>query len=87
MISSRDPAVGPKPAALYAIPRFSWAPRIEPVLVGDDESAPQRGGEPPITTTGAGIANAICDATGARMFRLPMIAERVRQAIARLNAD
>jgi nicotinate dehydrogenase subunit B len=70
----------------YAIPRFSWAPRIEIVLVKNDELAPQGGGEPPITTTGAVVANAVFDATGARMFRLPMTADRVHQAIARLNA-
>ena len=70
----------------YAIPRFSWVPRIEAVLVRNDELAPQGGGEPPITTTGAVIANAIFDATGARLFRLPMSAERVHQAIARLSA-
>ncbi|WP_296447885.1 xanthine dehydrogenase family protein molybdopterin-binding subunit [Rhodoferax sp. UBA5149] len=65
----------------YDIPRFSWVPRIETVLVKNDNLAPQGGGEPSITTTGAVIANAVFDATGARMFRLPMRAERVRQAI------
>jgi nicotinate dehydrogenase subunit B len=70
----------------YGIPRFSWVPRIEAVLVRNDELAPQGGGEPPITTTGAVIANAVHDATGARMFRLPMTAQRVRQAVAALDA-
>ena len=70
----------------YEIPRFSWVPRIEVVLVKNDDLAPQGGGEPPITTTGAVIANAIFDATGARMFRLPMTADRVNQAITRLSA-
>jgi CO/xanthine dehydrogenase Mo-binding subunit len=65
----------------YAIPRFSWVPQIEVVLVKNDELAPQGGGEPPITTTGAVIANAVFDATGVRMFRLPMTAARVRQAL------
>jgi nicotinate dehydrogenase subunit B len=71
----------------YDIPRFSWVPRIEIVLVKNDDLAPQGGGEPPITTTGAVIANAVFDATGARMFRLPMTADRVHQAIAKLNAS
>jgi isoquinoline 1-oxidoreductase len=71
----------------YDIPRFSWVPRIEVVLVKNDELAPQGGGEPSITTAGAAIANAVFDATGARMFRLPMTAERVRQAIAAKNAS
>jgi CO/xanthine dehydrogenase Mo-binding subunit len=66
----------------YEIPRFSWVPRIDTVLVKNDELAPQGGGEPSITTTGAVLANAVFDATGARLLRLPMTAERIRQAIA-----
>lgn len=66
----------------YCIPRFSWTPRIESVLVSNDALAPQGGGEPSITTTGAVIANAVFDATGARLLRLPMTPERVRQALA-----
>jgi len=50
----------------------------------NNERAPQGSGEPAITTTGAVIANAIFDATGARMFRLPMTPPRVALAIARL---
>jgi CO/xanthine dehydrogenase Mo-binding subunit len=71
----------------YDIPRFSWVPRIDTVLVKNDDVAPQGGGEPSITTTGAVIANAVFDATGARMFRLPMTAQRVRQAIAAKNTS
>ncbi len=70
----------------YDIPRFSWIPRIEVVLVKNDDLAPQGGGEPPITTTGAVIANAIFDATGARMVRLPMTADRIHQVIAKVDA-
>jgi nicotinate dehydrogenase subunit B len=70
----------------YEIPRFSWVPRIDTVLVKNDDLAPQGGGEPPITTTGAVIANAVFDATGARLYRLPMTADRVRLAIAALSA-
>jgi nicotinate dehydrogenase subunit B len=68
----------------YHIPRFSWVPRIEVILVHNDALAPQGGGEPPIVTTGAAIANAIFDATGARLFRLPMTPARVKQAISNL---
>jgi isoquinoline 1-oxidoreductase len=71
----------------YHIPRFSWVPRIEAILVKNDDLAPQGGGEPSITTTGAVIANAVFDATGARMFSLPMTTERVREAIAAKNAS
>ena len=66
----------------YEIARFSGVPRIDTVLVKNDELAPQGGGEPSITTTGAVLANAVFDATGARLLRLPMTAERIRQAIA-----
>jgi len=69
--------------ANYAIPRFSWLPRIETVLVKNDELAPQGGGEPAIVPLGAAVANAIFDATGARLDRLPMTPERVRAAVAK----
>ena len=69
----------------YKLPRFSWMPRIETVLVENNDLAPQGGGEPAIVPMGAAVANAIFDATGARLQRLPMTAERVRQAIAELT--
>jgi isoquinoline 1-oxidoreductase len=65
----------------YEIPGFSRVPQIEIVFVKNDALAPQGGGEPPITTTGAVIANAIFDATGVRLFRLPMTPDRIRAAI------
>jgi len=67
----------------YRLPRFSWVPRIETVLVPNDELAPQGGGEPAIICMGAVIANAVFDATGARMLRLPMTAERVLAELGR----
>lgn len=70
----------------YEIPRFSWVPRIDTVLVKNDDLAPQGGGELPMTTTGAIIGKAIFDATGARLFRLPMTADRIRLAIAGLSS-
>jgi nicotinate dehydrogenase subunit B len=68
--------------ATYHLPRFGDAPPIEVVLVRNDELAPQGCGEPAITTAGAVIANAVFDATGARMLRLPMTPARVAVAIA-----
>jgi isoquinoline 1-oxidoreductase len=66
----------------YHLPRFSWLPKkVETVLVKNDTLAPQGCGEPAITTTGAVIANAVFDATGARLLRLPMTPERVRAAL------
>jgi nicotinate dehydrogenase subunit B len=65
----------------YEIPRFSWLPRIETVLVEDRNAAPQGGGEPAIISMGAVVANGIFDAVGARVFQLPMTPERVKQAL------
>jgi isoquinoline 1-oxidoreductase len=66
----------------YEIPRFSWLPKIETVIVDNVDSPPQGGGEPAIITMGGAIANAIFDACGARCFRLPMTPARVRAALA-----
>jgi nicotinate dehydrogenase subunit B len=66
----------------YEIPRFSWLPRIETVLVDDRNAAPQGGGEPAIICMGAVVANAIFDAVDARVLQLPMTPERVKQALA-----
>jgi CO/xanthine dehydrogenase Mo-binding subunit len=65
----------------YEIPRFSWLPKIEAVLIDDREAAPQGGGEPAIICMGGLIANAIFDAIGARVFQLPMMPERIKQAM------
>jgi isoquinoline 1-oxidoreductase len=66
----------------YDLPRFSVLPAIEAFLVKNDALSPQGGGEPAIVPVGAAIANAICDATGARLFQMPMTPERVKKAIA-----
>ena len=65
----------------YELPRFSWLPRIETVLVQNDELAPQGGGEPAIVPMGAAIANAVFDATGVRIWRLPITPARLRAAL------
>jgi nicotinate dehydrogenase subunit B len=65
----------------YNIPRFSWLPKIDTVILDRKDQPPQGGGEPAIIAVGAVIANAIYDATGARLFRLPMTPERVLEAI------
>ena len=66
----------------YHLPRFSTVPKIETVLVRNDELAPQGCGEPAITTVGGALANAVFDATGARVLRLPMTPKRVAEAVA-----
>jgi isoquinoline 1-oxidoreductase len=67
----------------YGLPRFSWMPAIETVLVPNDDLPPKGGGEPAIINMGAVVANAVFDATGARIYRLPMTPERVVEAIGR----
>src|SRR5574340_333637 len=66
----------------YEIPRFSWLPRIEAVLIDNPQTPASGCGEPPIVTMGAVIANAIYDAAGARLLQLPMPPERVKAALA-----
>ena len=51
------------------------------VFVKHDALAPKGGGEPAIINMGAVVANAIFDATGARLRRLPMTPARVLAAI------
>jgi isoquinoline 1-oxidoreductase len=69
----------------YELPRFSSVPEIETVLIKADDMPPQGGGEPPIICVGGAIANAIYDATGARVFQLPMTRKRVKEAMAKLQ--
>jgi nicotinate dehydrogenase subunit B len=68
----------------YKIPRFPWLPKIETVLVQNVDKAPQGGGEPAIVCMGAVIANAIFDATGVRVFQLPMTPARIKEALQKL---
>jgi len=65
----------------YELPRFSWLPTIETILVKNDAVSPKGGGEPPIIAIGAVVANAIFDATGARLYQFPMTPERVKEAL------
>jgi len=65
----------------YEIPRFSGLPKIDTVLVEANDIPPQGGGEPAIVVMGGVIANAIHDATGARLKRMPMTPARVKAAL------
>jgi isoquinoline 1-oxidoreductase len=67
----------------YELPRFSWLPRIETILIDNPEVAASGCGEPPIVTMGAVIANAIYDAVGARLLQLPMTPARIQKALKR----
>ena len=65
----------------YEIPRFSWLPKMDCVILDRKDKPPKGGGEPAIITIGAVVANAIFDATGARLFRTPMTPARVLEAL------
>jgi nicotinate dehydrogenase subunit B len=67
----------------YELPRFSWLPKIELVLVDNPGLAAQGCGEPPIINIGAVVANAIYDAVGARMLQLPMTPARIKEALSK----
>ena len=65
----------------YQLPVFSWLPEIETVLIDAKDSPAQGGGEPAIINMGALIANAVFDATGARILQLPMTPQRIKEAL------
>ncbi len=67
----------------YQLPRFSWTPKIETILIDNPETPASGCGEPPIITVGAVVANAIYDAVGARLVELPMTAARIKEALPR----
>jgi isoquinoline 1-oxidoreductase len=65
----------------YEIPKFSWLPKIDCVILDRKDKSPQGGGEPAIIAVGAVVGNAIYDATGARLYRMPFTPDRVLEAL------
>jgi nicotinate dehydrogenase subunit B len=65
----------------YEIPHFTWLPQIETFIFQRMDEKPKGGGEPAIITVGAVVGNAIFNATGARLYRMPFTPERVLEAI------
>ena len=65
----------------YSITQFNMVPDLEVVLVDSKDKKPHGGGEPAIVCMGAAIANALFDASGARIYRLPLTPQRVREAL------
>jgi isoquinoline 1-oxidoreductase len=65
----------------YEIPRFSWTPKMDCVILDRKDKPPKGGGEPAIIAIGAIVANAIFDATGARLYRMPFTPARVLEAL------
>jgi len=65
----------------FEIPRFSWLPKMDCIILDRMNQPPKGGGEPAIIGIGAIVANAIYDATGARLYDLPFIPARVLEAL------
>ena len=65
----------------YPVIRFQQVPEVEIVLINRPEMQPLGGGEPSIVPITAAIANAIYDATGARLRQVPFTPQRVLNAL------
>ena len=67
----------------HPIMRFSDVPTVQVVLLDRPDEPPEGAGEPATTQVPAAIGNAIFDATGVRMRRVPFTPARVRAALTR----
>ena len=65
----------------YDIPKFSWLPKIDTVILDRKDQPAFGGGEPAIIGMGGVIAGGIFDATGAVLDYMPMTRERVLDAL------
>jgi CO/xanthine dehydrogenase Mo-binding subunit len=69
----------------YALPHSQDVPNITPLMVEIPSASGPFGakgvGEPPVVPVAAAVANAIADATGARVTHIPMTPERVFTAL------
>jgi CO/xanthine dehydrogenase Mo-binding subunit len=68
--------------ATYPILTFPEVPEIEVTVINRKDQPPKGVGEPVTVPVAAAIANAIYDATGARVRTLPLTPERVKDALA-----
>jgi nicotinate dehydrogenase subunit B len=68
--------------ASYPILRFPEAPQIDVVLIDRPDQPLLGAGEAATTPVAAAIANAVFDATGARIRTVPFTPERVKAALA-----
>jgi nicotinate dehydrogenase subunit B len=66
----------------HSLPLGFDVPKIEAVLINRTEGEVMGAGETSITLVAAAIANAIFDATGARIRQVPFTAERIKAALA-----
>ncbi|MEN8125775.1 MAG: molybdopterin cofactor-binding domain-containing protein [Bacteroidota bacterium] len=65
----------------YEITKFSKTPKIECVFIDKMDSKTQGGGEPAIICVGGAIANAVFDACGARVNRMPITPKRILETL------
>jgi nicotinate dehydrogenase subunit B len=65
----------------YPVIRFEQVPEVEIVITNRPEMQPLGGGEPSIVPVTAAIANAIYDATGARLRQVPFTPQRILSAL------
>ncbi|MFL6663018.1 MAG: molybdopterin cofactor-binding domain-containing protein, partial [Rhizobacter sp.] len=76
--------------AKYILPTALDVPKVTSVLLDEPDPKTPLGvkgiGEPALTPTAAAIVNAIYDAVGVRMTRLPATPERVMEALRRKRA-
>ena len=68
----------------YQVLRFTELPQIKIALISRPNHPPTGSGENAMTAIPPAVANAIFDATGARIRRLPLTPARVKAAIAEL---
>jgi nicotinate dehydrogenase subunit B len=66
----------------YPVARWQDIPEVEVILINHVESAPTGAGEPSSRPTAAAINNAIFDATGVRIRRVPFTPARIKAALA-----
>jgi isoquinoline 1-oxidoreductase len=58
--------------AAYRVPRFQDIPRAELILLDRRDLEPAGAGETPIMAVAPAIANAVFDATGKRVYSMPI---------------
>jgi CO/xanthine dehydrogenase Mo-binding subunit len=68
--------------ASYPILRFPEAPAVEVILINRPDQPLLGAGEAATTPVAAALANAVFDATGVRLRRVPFTAERVKAGLA-----
>jgi nicotinate dehydrogenase subunit B len=71
----------------YPILKFTEVPEVEIILINRPDQPALGAGEPAQIMTAAAVANAIFDATGARLRQIPFTPERVKLAISKGEAS